>query len=215
MSKKGYIFDMDGTLVDNVSYHLQSWKVFSRKYGNELSDEQIVGWMGMTNRVYQERILGRPVTDEESARLSEEKESLYRELFAPHLQLPDGLRAFLDRIRTAGIPCAIATGAPRSNVNFLMDGLGLRGDFAALVDETKYTKCKPDSECFLTAARMLGCDPKDCVVFEDAVPGVKAGKAAGMKVVCVTFTKPREVLIEAGADRVVDSYVEFEGGPLP
>ena len=76
MGRRGYIFDMDGTLVDNVQYHVKAWKAFSRKYGNELSEDKIVGWMGMTNRVYQERILGRPVGDEESLRMSEEKESM-------------------------------------------------------------------------------------------------------------------------------------------
>ena len=215
MAKRGYIFDMDGTLVDNVRYHVQSWKAFSRKYGNELSEEKIVGWMGMTNRVYQERILGRPVTEDESRRLSEEKELLYSGLFAPHMRLPDGLRAFLDRARSAGIALAVATGAPRSNVDFIMDSLSLRGDFDALVDETKYAKCKPDPECFLTAARLLGCEPCDCVVFEDAIPGVAAAKAAGMKVVCVTFTKGREELLLAGADIVIDSYLELEGKKLP
>ena len=215
MGRRGYIFDMDGTLVDNVQYHVKAWKAFSRKYGNELSEDKIVGWMGMTNRIYQERILGRPVGDEESLRMSEEKESMYRELFAAHMRLPDGLRALLDRARDAGIVCAVATGAPASNVNFIMDGLSLRDDFKAMVDETKYTKCKPDPECFLTAAKMLGCDPADCVVFEDAVPGVMAGKSAGMKVVCVTFTRPREVLADAGADMVVDSYLELSGKELP
>ena len=72
MGRRGYIFDMDGTLVDNVQYHVKAWKAFSRKYGNELSEDKIVGWMGMTNRVYQERILGRPVGDEESLRMSVE-----------------------------------------------------------------------------------------------------------------------------------------------
>ena len=211
MGKTGYIFDMDGTLVNNVAYHLQAWKRFSAKYGNELTEDQILAGMGKTNRIFQEWILGRPVADDESLRLSEEKEALYRELFAPHMKLPEGLRGVLDRAHEKGIPCAVATGAPRSNVDFLMDGLGLRDDFTALVDETKYSKCKPDPECFLTAARMIGCAPSECIVFEDAVPGVKAGKAAGMRVVCVTFTHPKKFLLDAGADFVFDSYLEMTG----
>lgn len=211
MGKRGFIFDMDGTLVDNVRYHVLSWKAFSRKYGNELSEADILGWMGMTNRVYQERILKREVDNAESARLSEEKESMYRELFAPHARLPEGLRALLDDAHAKGIACAVATGAPRSNVDFLMGALKLRDDFAAIVDETKYSRCKPDPECFLIAARMLGCAPEDCVVFEDAVPGVQAGKRAGMTVVTVTFTNPRSTLSAAGADFIYDSYLEMAG----
>ncbi len=103
-----------------------AWKRFSAKYGNELSEERILAGMGKTNRIFQEWILGRSVNDAESARLSEEKEALYRELFAPHMKLPDGLRDILNLAHGKGIPCAVATGAPRSNVNFLMDGLALR-----------------------------------------------------------------------------------------
>ena len=181
MKHEGYIFDMDGTLVDNVRYHVMAWKRFSAKYGNELSEERILAGMGKTNRIFQEWILGRSVNDEESARLSEEKEALYRELFAPHMKLPDGLRDILDLAHGKGIPCAVATGAPRSNVNFLM------------------------------AAQMLDRRPENCTVFEDAVPGVKAGKAAGMRVVCVTFTHPKDFLLDAGADVVFDSYMEMKG----
>lgn len=207
--RKGYIFDMDGTIIDNVPYHIQAWKEFSRAHGRELRENDIVSWMGMTNRVYQERMLGRSVSDEESRRMSDEKENIYRKLYAPHMRLPDGLRALLDRAHAEGIACAVATGAPRGNVAFIMDGLSLRGDFAAIVDETMYAKCKPDPECFLTAARLIGCEPENCVVFEDAVSGIKAAKAAGMKAVGVAFAQPRDVLLSAGADLAVSSYLEL------
>ena len=213
--RRGYIFDMDGTIVDNVPYHIKAWKAFSRAHGRELAESDIISWMGMTNRVYQERMLGRPVTDDESRRLSDEKEEMYRALYAPHMRLPDGLRAFLDKAHADGIACAVATGAPSGNVKFVMDGLSLRGDFETIVDETMYKKCKPDPECFLTAARIIGCAPANCIVFEDAVSGIKAAKAAGMKAVGIAFTQPREVLLSAGADLAIESFLDLAGENAP
>ena len=206
---KAYIFDMDGTMIDNVPYHIKAWKEFSRKYGNELSERDIVGWMGMTNRAYQERILGRQVDDAESSRMSEEKEVIYRELYRPHMQPAPGLIELLDLATAKGVRLAVASGAPKDNINFILDGLGLRRYFPVLVDDSTYSRGKPDPECFLTAARMLGVEPKDCTVFEDAVKGVQAGKAAGMEVIALTLYTPAEELLSAGADRAISSFDEF------
>lgn len=208
---KAYIFDMDGTMIDNVPYHVQAWKEFSRKYGNELPERDIVGWMGMTNRAYQERILGRPVEDEESRRMSEEKEVIYRELYRPHMKPAPGLVELLDRAQAKGVRLAVASGAPKGNINFILDGLDLRRYFPVLVDDSVYSRGKPDPECFLTAAKMLGVEPRDCTVFEDAVKGVQAGKAAGMEVVAMTLYTPAEELLAAGADRAIASFAEMLG----
>ena len=140
MGNRAYIFDMDGVLVNNCRYHVLAWRVFSKKYGFELTDEQVLEWMGASNRVYMERLLGRPVADDELAALENEKESLYRELYAPHRRIPDGLRAFLDRAHAADIPCGVATGAPEQNITFILDGLDLRRDFRCVVDPTQYIK---------------------------------------------------------------------------
>lgn len=212
---KAYIFDMDGTMIDNVPYHVKAWKAFSRKYGNELSEREIIGWMGMTNRAYQERILGRQVNDEESLAMSEEKEILYRELYRPHMKPAPGLVELLDLATAKGVLLAVASGAPKGNINFILDGLDLRRYFPVLVDDSTYTRGKPDPECFLTAAKMLGVEPKDCTVFEDAVKGVQAGKAAGMRVVAVTLRTSAEELIAAGADTAISSFTEFIPEVLP
>ena len=206
---KAYIFDMDGTMIDNVPYHVKAWKEFSRKYGHELSERDIVGWMGMTNRAYQERILGRQVDDEESRRMSEEKEIIYRELYRPHMKPAPGLVELLDRAQAKGVRLAVASGAPKGNINFILDGLDLRRYFPVLVDDSVYSRGKPDPECFLTAAKMLGVEPRDCTVFEDAVKGVQAGKAAGMEVVAMTLYTPAEELLAAGADRAIASFAEM------
>ena len=110
MSNQAYIFDMDGVLADKCRYHVMAWRVFSKRHGFELTDEQVLEWMGAANRVYMERLLGRPVADEELAALENEKESIYRELYAPHRRIPDGLRVLLDRAHAAGIQSAHAAG---------------------------------------------------------------------------------------------------------
>ena len=209
MSNQAYIFDMDGVLANNCSYHVLAWREFSRRHGNELTEEQILAWMGAANRVYMERLLGRPVGDDELSALENEKESLYRELYAPHLRLPEGLRAFLDRAHAEGIPCGVATGAPQQNIDFLLDGLDLRRDFGCIVDPTQYVHSKPAPDCFLRAAELLGVAPANCIVFEDAVGGIQAAHAAGMRVVAITATIPRSDLQSAGADRIIDSFTEL------
>ena len=89
MSEKAYIFDMDGVLADNCRYHVLAWRVFSERHGFALTDEQVLEWMGAANRVYMERLLGRPVAGDELTALEDEKESIYRELYAPHRRIPE------------------------------------------------------------------------------------------------------------------------------
>ena len=210
MSNQAYIFDMDGVLADNCRYHVLAWRVFSERHGFALTDEQVLEWMGAANRVYMERLLGRPVADDELAALEDEMENLYRELYAPHLRIPDGLRAFLDRAHAADIPCGVATGAPQQNIDFILDGLNLRRDFRCVVDPTQYSHSKPAPDCYLRAAALLGVAPSN-TVFEDAVAGIHAAHAAGMRVVAITTTNPRATLLSAGADLIIDSFTELDG----
>ncbi len=194
MSNQAYIFDMDGVLVNNCRYHVLAWRVFSKKHGFELTDEQVLEWMGAANRVYMERLLGRPVAEDE---------------LAAHLRIPDGLRAFLDRAHAADIPCGVATGAPQQNIDFILDGLDLRRDFRCVVDPSQYSHSKPAPDCYLRAAAHLGVAPENCTVFEDAVAGIQSAHAAGMRVVAITTTNPRATLQSAGADRIIDSFAEL------
>jgi len=162
--------------------------------------------MGATNAYFMERMLGRPVAGDELKALEDAKEALYRELYAPHLELADGMRELLDDAHRAGIVCAIASGAPPQNIDFVLDGLGVRGEFACVVDAAQYARGKPAPDCFLEAARRVGADPADCVVFEDAVNGVRAAHAAGMRAVALAATTPRAVFESIGADCVVDTF---------
>ena len=209
---KAYIFDMDGTLVDNCAAHVKAWQKFAKAHGHPLTKKQILAWMGAKASFYIEQIAGEGLPADEVTRLCEEKEALYRKIYKP--ALPDGLRDWLDYAHARNVPCALATGGSRANVDFILDSLGLRADFAAVVDETMYARSKPKPDCFLKAAELLGVEPSLCRVYEDAVNGIAAARAAGMSVVAVTFTNSREALEDAGATRVIDSYRDLKIWPV-
>ena len=206
---KAYIFDMDGTLVDNCAWHVKAWRTFAIRHGREITERQILEWMGAPSAYYMNRIFGRDVPPDECADLTREKESLYRELYAPHLRLPDGLGDVLGDASRRGVKLAIATGGSMDNVDFVLDGLGLRDLFETVVDASQYECGKPAPDCYLMAAARLGLDPQDCLVFEDAVGGVRAAKAAGMRVAAITATMPRETLAAERPDILFDSFSRF------
>jgi beta-phosphoglucomutase family hydrolase len=194
------IFDMDGTLVDNMRYHSEAWVAFSRKRGIEATAERFEReFAGKKNEDLLPLLLGRPIAPEEMVQLAEEKETHYRRLYAPHLALIRGAGDFIARLKAAKVRLAVATAAPPDNRNFVLDGLNIRNTFERVVGAEDVTRGKPAPDMFLAAAKLLGIEPSACVVFEDAINGILAARAAGMTAVGITSTTPAELLRQAGA----------------
>lgn len=212
MSGTAYLFDMDGVIVDNCAYHVKSWLKIAERHGGRLTEEQIVAWMGAPGRDYLARMFDAMPPPERVEELLREKEATYRELYRPDLVARKGLADFLERARQRGIPCAIVTGGTMNNVDFVLDGTGLRDYFSCIVDSSCYERGKPAPDCYLQGAARLGVEPRDCVVFEDAVNGIESAIAAGMRSVAITGTNTRETLVAAGAGLVVDSFEEVVSG---
>jgi beta-phosphoglucomutase len=206
---KAYLFDMDGVIVDNTPYHVKSWQVYARKFGRELGVDEIKRRLGYTNEGYMKYILGRDPTPAEVADAIRQKEAIYRDLFRPHLALPPGFADLLDAADKAGIVCAVATSAPPENVAFVLDGLGIRSRFRCVVDDSQFKRGKPAPDCYLMAAQRLGVPPAECTVFEDAIAGIQAGKAAGMKVIAIASSYPAEILAPYHPDRIIGSFTEL------
>jgi len=207
---RAVLFDLDGTMVDNMQYHVDAWIEMGRKLGRELTREYIQReFSGRKNEELFPLVVGRPLGDSEVRRLSEEKEARYRELFAPHVRLLDGLEAFLDLLAARGIAVGIATAAPVKNRNFVLERSGLSAHISVVVGAEQVERGKPAPDLFLTAARQLGCEPSATLVFEDAVLGVQAGRAAGMSVCGVTTGEPSEVLLAAGAEYTIRDFTEL------
>jgi beta-phosphoglucomutase len=195
------VFDLDGTLVDNMAFHARAWVVLMARFGVELAPGRIEReFAGRRNQDILPALLGRMVPPEELDQLMAEKERLYQQLYAPELALVPGASAFLDRMRSAGRPMALATASPKAARDFVLDGLGIRSAFERIVGNEDVLRGKPFPDMFLAAAKALGVSPAACVAFEDAASGIVSAKAAGMCVTGLTTAASAEALRDAGAD---------------
>lgn len=206
------IFDMDGTIVDNMRFHSEVWLELAAQLGTPVTSEQFEReFAGKKNEEILPLLSKRPLSVEESARIAADKEALYRKAYAPHLAPLAGLTDLLSLLREHGVPCAVATAAPLENRDFILDGLSLREQFSAVVGAESVTHGKPHPDIFLHAAQALNTPPADCLVFEDAINGVLAARAAGMDVVGVLTTTPANILREAGARWTIDDFRDLPG----
>lgn len=187
MAMKAVLFDMDGVIVDNLPYHVEAWLLFCERNGIPLTKEVFYQELnGMNSKDTFEWFYKRGMTRSEVEKLEEEKELLYREFYAEHRKPAEGLLAFLTELRSKGIKTALATSAGPGNIDFIVDGLGIRDQFDAIIGGAEVTKGKPDPEIYLKAAALVGVAPEDCWVVEDSLQGIASGLAAGARVVGVT-----------------------------
>lgn len=199
---------MDGVLVNNMAIHFQAFAAMAERY--HLSAEEDVDFTHLNGRGNDDIITALFPAELVAAKgvkaLADEKEALYREIYKPSIKPTAGLMELLQNLRNAGIPCAVGSSGPRENVAFVLRECHIEPFFEVRISGDMVTHCKPNPEIFLTAAKALGLAPEECLVFEDAISGVMAAKAAGMKVITLTTTHTREQLQEAGAELVVEDF---------
>ncbi|MCA1829160.1 MAG: HAD family hydrolase [Myxococcales bacterium] len=204
------IFDLNGTLIDDMRAHGRAWSQVVRELGVEVPPARFEQDLaGMKHGETFAAVLGRKLPDAQVVRLAEHKEALYRDIYRPELRLVGGARELIERLRAQGVKTAIATAAPRANRDFALDGLGIRGLFDALVGEEQAPRGKPAPDLYLAAARALGVAPSRCIVFEDAVNGVRAGVAAGMRVAAIATGTPADKLRNAGAEFTISDFANL------
>ena len=212
-SKPGAIFDWDGVIINSAAQHEMSWERLAAEHGRTLPENHFKRGFGMKNEVIIPELLGWTTVPVEIRLLSLRKEAIYREVVREQgmTALP-GVEPWLRALQAAGVPCAIASSTHRENITISLEVLGLEKFFSTIITAEDVKRGKPDPEVFLTAAERIGVQPGDGVVFEDALVGIAAAKAAGMRVVAVTTTEPREKL--AHADWVVDRMDELDVAQL-
>ena len=205
------LFDMDGTLVDNMGFHTKALLEMARKnFGQELEPDRVNReFSGMKGAEIFRILAGRPIAESETKAWEAEKEQLYRELYAPHMVPLRDAEALLARLRQAGVRLAVASAAPRENLSFVLDGLELRDRFDVVVGQDDAPRGKPAPDIFLAAAQRLGMDSSACLVFEDAVNGILGAKAAGMPAAGLTTVCSAETLRQAGAQWTLPDLTEL------
>lgn len=181
------IFDLDGTIVDNMALHAEAFAVFAERHGlPPLTPGDRARIDGRRNSEIFPVLFGREMARDEWRRYEAEKEALYRERSRGRLTVVPGLPALLQRLAAARIAVAIATSAPEPNVTHTLNEVGLADAFAVVVRGDQVPQGKPAPDVFLEASRQLGVSPAECLVFEDAPMGITAARAAGMRVVAIT-----------------------------
>ncbi len=205
--KRAFIFDMDGTLVDNMRFHTEAWGKMLAENGVKMNAHDfLVKTAGKTNREILPGVFG-AISDERIAELGERKETLYQELFLPHRKAVGGAIEFLEAARELGVKMAVATAAPVMNVEFILDGLDLRRFFQAVTTADDITHGKPDPEIFLRSAEKLQVEAPNCLVFEDAVGGFEAAHRAGMRSIGIATVNPIEEILRL--DSVAEAHADF------
>jgi beta-phosphoglucomutase family hydrolase len=204
---KGFIFDMDGVIVDNHRYHFQAWMAFSEKYQFRL-DENIYReqFNGKTNADLFKMIFG-DISNEKISSYAMEKESSYQKIYETAMKPHKGLIDFLDFLVSKNYKLALGTSAPTSNVDFVLDKLLLRKYFPVIVDGPQVFQGKPHPEVYLKCIQKLGLLPQECVVFEDSLAGLEAGEKAGCKIVGVA-TSHDAIELRPKTELIISDFTE-------
>ncbi len=218
---QAFIFDMDGVLVDNSRYHLLAWREYVTRNKMEVPPEiDLETMMGKRNPEIFQELLGKRITPEEARRRGDELETLYRELYRPHIRPVEGLTELLAEIRRRspapggtgrGHRIGLASSAPQVNVDFVLNELKLRSWFEVILSEKDAVKGKPDPAIFLVMSERLGVPPGSCLVFEDSLAGIEAAARAGCRCVALATTHSVANLKQNGlAYAIITDFHEFD-----
>lgn len=189
MKQFALLFDMDGVIIDSNPAHKITIQQFCKTYNKNLTDDEMRQHIyGRTNKEWIRHLFGEDLPDDQLKKYADEKEFLFRDYYKKDIKPVTGLIDFLKLLHANKIPLAIGTSAPAANVQFVFENMDIQKYFSAVLDESHVSIGKPNPEIYLKAAKELGKDPKECIVVEDSLSGVEAGKRAGCKVIGVTTT---------------------------
>ncbi|OXA74901.1 haloacid dehalogenase superfamily, subfamily IA, variant 3 with third motif having DD or ED [Flavobacterium aquidurense] len=209
MKQHCVIFDMDGVICHTNPHHAKAFEAFFDKYQIRHSEQEFEEHMyGKHNGYIMTHFFKRPITGEELIKLEDEKEGMFREVYKDKVETIPFYLDFLSELRSRGFKTAVATSAPRANLDLIANVLKLDEKMDSMMSSEDVKQHKPNPEVYLKSAERVGVSPSDCVVFEDSFSGVTAGLNAGMKVVGVLSSHTKEQL--PPCDFYINDYSEVD-----
>jgi beta-phosphoglucomutase len=215
---RAVLWDLDGTLADSADLHFRAWRAALAAHGCDLTYDQFRAAFGQRNASFLRAWLGGGLTDDEIQRVGDEKEAAYRaQIEAGGLEPLPGAAAWAARLRRAGWLQAVASSAPRANIETMLRVLGLAPLFDAFVGAEDVTEGKPSPQVFLAAAARLAVPPGRCVVVEDAAVGIEGARRAGMWSVGVNASErlPADVYVRSLEQLPEDAFERLVPAALP
>lgn len=209
MGTKALLFDMNGTMIDDMRFHEEAWHAtLNEDLKLAITLEETKKHMYGKNEELFVRLFGKDAySKEDILKHSLNKERKYQQAFRPYLKLIEGLDAFLEKAHQAHLPMAIGTAAIPFNVDYILDNIDIRHYFKGIVTADDVVTSKPHPEVFLKCAEILQAKPGNCIVFEDSPKGVESALAAGMQaVVLKTYHEVHEFAHLTNVLMFIDDY---------
>jgi len=208
---KAIIFDLDGTLVDSLPYHHESWRIFFKNNNLEEHDfsEVLKEYKGGGTLELMTSVFGDMYTKDELKKMTDDKEIIFRDIYKSKIYPIEGLNKFLDNLKENNILLSIGSNAIRENVLMTIEELGITDYFSSIICGDEVSKGKPDPEMYLKTLSNLKMDKNECIIFEDSIEGVTAAKNAGIKSIGVTSSQSSEILKSVGAFKTINDYTEI------
>lgn len=209
----GFIFDMDGVVIDSNPFHKIAWEKFLNRlripFEDDLFDNVLSGRTGPTSL---RLIFGDDLSQEKLDLYLEEVDGNFQTILreSDDVRPIAGVHAFLDQITGNGMRLALATSAPTLNIELGLQKLKLENTFEHIVGKVDVSHGKPHPEVYLTSMKLLGMAAENCIVFEDSKAGIQSALSAGIQVVGIASGLSREELLEEGVSMAVDDFVGLE-----
>ncbi len=183
---KAFLFDLNGTMIDDMPYHIKGWHKILNDFGANITEEETMHQSYGKADELLERVFPFRFTQEQKDEITIKKEMAYQQAFLPHLKLIDGLEEFIQQAKKDNIKIAIGSAAMLFNIDYVLDNLNIRHYFDAIISANDVILSKPNGETYLKCAEALGVLPNECIVFEDVPKGVESAVNAGMNAVVIT-----------------------------
>jgi HAD superfamily hydrolase (TIGR01509 family) len=208
----GFIFDLDGTIVDSTASYRETWAELLRDLQ---SDDEPEHYLRRATRDNFRLLLGNSVAEPDLERyVARQAQISNRKMQQRGVQAHPGVQELIAGLYKLDVKLAIATSAERGNTEWILEQLGVRQFFSEIVVDRDVARGKPAPDIYIEAMRRLGVDSAHCAAMEDSATGIRAAKGAGLRVIAVVTTHSRRELEQAHADRIVESAEELSASEI-